>query len=147
MKRSPSTLLYLSHYFKLHRSEYYDRLQAIRDAGDWEGWLKFYLRGVFEVSQEATETARHIVKMREDHRQMIMDLLGGGAANGLTLLESLYWKPIVSVKEVVQITSLAYPNANNLAQRFVEMGLLREMTGQKRNRRFIYDPYFNLFPT
>lgn len=139
-------LLYLSHYFKLNRSEYYDRLQAIRDEGDWEGWLKFYLRGVFEVSQEATETARLIIKMREDHRQMVTDRMGGGAAKALTLLESLYWMPIVSVKEIVRITSLSYPNANNIAQRFVEMNLLREMTGQKRNRRFIYDPYFNLFP-
>ena len=140
-------LLYLSHYFRLHRDEYYDRLQAIRDTGNWEGWLKFYLRGVSEVSQQATETARRIVQMREDHRQMVTDRMAGGAGKALTLLESLYWMPIVSVKEIVKITSLSFPNANNIAQRFLEMNLLREMTGQKRNRRFIYDPYFNLFPT
>ena len=139
-------LLYLSHYFKLNRSEYYDRLQAIRHGGDWEGWLKFYLRGVFEVSQQATETARRIVQMREDHRQMVMNRMGGGGAKALALLESLYWMPIVSVKEIARVTSLSYPNANNIAQRFVKMKLLREITGQKRNRRFIYDPYFNLFP-
>lgn len=139
-------LLYLSHYFKLNRSEYYDRLQTIRHGGDWEGWLKFYLRGVFEVSQQATETARRIVQMREDHRQMVMNRMGGGGAKALALLESLYWMPIVSVKEIGRVTSLSYPNANNIAQRFVKMKLLREITGQKRNRRFIYDPYFNLFP-
>jgi len=77
---------------------------------------------------------------------MVADQMGGGAGNALTLLESLYWRPIVSVKEITKVTSLSYPNANNIAQRFVEMNLLREITGQKRNRRFIYDPYFNLFP-
>ncbi len=77
---------------------------------------------------------------------MLMDQMGGGAAEALALLESLYWRPIVSVKEIAKVTSLSYPNANNMAQRFGEMNLLREMTGQKRNRRFIYDPYFSLFP-
>ena len=54
-------LLYLSHYLKRHRSEYYDRLMAVGEAGDWEGWIKFFLRGVAETAEEATETARAIV--------------------------------------------------------------------------------------
>ncbi len=62
-------LLYLSHYFKQHRSEYYERLQSIRESGDWEGWLKFFLKGVDEVSQEAAATAKQIVRLREEHRE------------------------------------------------------------------------------
>ena len=68
-------VLYLSYYFKRHRSEYYERLQAVRDYGAWEEWLDFFLRGVIEVSQQATETARRILVLREDHRQAITDAL------------------------------------------------------------------------
>src|SRR5208283_644880 len=71
-------LLYLSYYLKGRRSEYYDRLDAVRRDGDWEGWLKFFLRGVYEVSQSATSTARTILNLREQHRQAVTDV-GAGA--------------------------------------------------------------------
>jgi Fic family protein len=64
-------LLYLSHYLKLHRAEYYDRLMAVRTEGNWEGWLKFFLKGIFEVSESATITARAILNLREKHRELI----------------------------------------------------------------------------
>jgi Fic family protein len=138
-------LLYLSYYFKKYRTEYYDRLQAVRDKGDWEGWLKFFLRGVHEVSQEATATARKIVNLREAHRKLITDQFGGGAANALTLLERLYFRPVVSIQHVSDETGLAYANASNLVSRFEENGLLKEITGRKRNRKFAYLPYLDLF--
>ncbi len=138
-------LLYLSYYFKQHQTEYYGRLQAIHDQGDWEGWLEFFLRGVRETSEEATETARRIVRMREEHRQLVLERLGSGAGNALTLLESLYRRPIVSVQHAADTTKLAFPNANALIARMEELGLLREITGQKRNRRFAYRAYMDLF--
>ncbi len=140
-------LLYLSHYFRQHQSEYYDRLQAIRDAGDWERWLIFFLQGVRDVSIEATETARRIVSMREEHRHLITDKLGGSIGSGLALLDALYMRPIVTVPRVADITNLKYPNANNLVNRFEELGLLHETTGQRRNRRFAYKPYLDLLST
>ena len=138
-------LLYLSHYFKRHRTKYYDLLQAIRDTGDWESWLKFFLRGVFEVSQEATATAREIVTLRERHRQMITGVLGASTAKALALLENLYWNPIVSVHHVTDVTQLAYANANRLVEKMVDMNILQEITGRKRDRRFAYDSYLKLF--
>jgi Fic family protein len=138
-------LLYLSYYFKKHRSEYYDRLQTIRDKGDWEGWLKFFLQGVHEVAREATETARRIVNLRESHRDIITTKLRQRAANGLVLLELLYFNPIISVDFVIEGTNLTFPNANALVKQFCDVGLLSEITGQKRNRRFAYSPYLNLF--
>ncbi|MDI6852214.1 MAG: Fic family protein [Deltaproteobacteria bacterium] len=137
-------LLYLSYFFKRHRAEYYDRLQATRDKGDWEGWLKFFLRGVYEVAQEATDTARKIVNLREEHRQLITERLGRGAPKAHALLESLYFRPIVSVALVTKITGLTYPNANSLVKQFTQIGLLHEITGQKKYRRFSYDPYLEL---
>jgi Fic family protein len=138
-------VLYLSHYFKRHRQTYYDRLQAVRDAGDWEGWLVFFLRGVAEVSAEANDTARLILDLRERHRTTITHHLGRAAGNGHKVLESLYDRPIVSVSDVETLTGTSFPAANSLVERLVSAGILREITGRTRNRRFRYDPYVSLF--
>jgi len=138
-------VLYLSYYFKRHRQAYYDRLQTIRDRGDWEGWLAFFLRGVAEVSAQATETARRILTLREDHRMLITEHLGRAAGNGHRVLEHLYEHPIISVEQVRRVTGTSYPAANQLVRRLVEQGILTEYTGQKRHRRFRYDAYIRLF--
>jgi len=138
-------VLYLSHYFKQHRQEYYDCLQAVRDEGDWERWLLFFLRGLYDVSQQATETARQILLLRERHRELITDKLGRAAGNGHRLLEQLYTTPIVSVTEVQDLIGTTYPAANNLMRQFAKYGLVREMTGQRRHRRFVYQDYISLF--
>lgn len=138
-------VLYLSHYLKQHRREYYEHLQNVRDRGDWEGWLEFFLTGVAQVSEQATETARKILRMREDHRTLITEQLGYSAGNGHRVLETLYEHPIVSVNDVVKITGTTYAAANNMVKRLEELGLLEEMTGQARNRRFRYGPYIQLF--
>ncbi|MCA8936584.1 MAG: Fic family protein [Planctomycetes bacterium] len=138
-------VLYLSHYFKAHRQEYYERLQAVRDSGDWESWLRFFLRGVVQVSGEATNTARKIIAMRELHRLEITEKFGRAAGNGHRVLEYLYANPIVSVNDVQGRTGTTYPAANSLVGKLVDTGILKEFTGQARNRRFIYDPYIKLF--
>ncbi len=138
-------VLYLSYYFKRHRQAYYDHLQAVRDAGDWEGWLAFFLRGVAEVSSQATETARRILELREKHRALIAEHLGRAAGNGHRTLEHLYKRPIISVKEVRSVTGTSNPAANQLVQKLVEQGIVNEITGQRRNRRFRYEAYIRLF--
>jgi Fic family protein len=138
-------VLYLSHFFKQHRTEYYERLQTVRDHGDWEGWLAFFLRGVVAVSREATETARRILALRENHRAAVTTGLGRAAANGHRVLEHLYQRPIVSVAEVQSLTGITYPAANNIVSRLVGLGILQEATGYKRNRLFRYQPYIAIF--
>lgn len=138
-------VLYLSYFFKLYRQEYYDHLQYVRDQGDWESWLTFFLTGVFWVSQQATHTAQRILTMRENHRQIITDQLGRTAANGHRVLEHLYQKPFISVAEVQGLLESTYPVANNIVTKLIEHGILQEITGRKRNRRFEYTDYVNLF--
>jgi len=138
-------VLYLSHFFKQHRQEYYDCLQAIRDEGDWERWMRFFLEGIFEVSQQAAETARQILLLRERHRQIITESCGRAAGNGHRVLDFLFELPIVSVREVQDLTGSSYQAANNLVAQFVQQGVLHEMTGQRRNRRFLYSEYIRLF--
>jgi Fic family protein len=138
-------VLYLSYYFKKHRQLYYELLQATRDTGDWEGWLDFFLKGVAEVSAQATETARRILSLRESHRASIAANLAYVAGNGHRVLEHLFARPIVSVNEVRDLIGTTYPAANQLVERLVALGILEEMTGQARNRRFRYAPYIRLF--
>jgi Fic family protein len=138
-------VLYLSHWFKLHRTRYYELLQNIRDKGEWEEWIKFFLEGVASVSLEATETARSIVAMREDHRRIITDRFGRSAGNGLRVLESLYTHPFIDTTAVREKLTLSFPAASELIQRFVDAELLVEITGRERYRVYQYFPYVRLF--
>ncbi|HXA43315.1 MAG TPA: Fic family protein [Candidatus Solibacter sp.] len=137
-------LLYLSSYLKEHQAEYYRRLQEIRDDGAWEEWMKFFLTGVFEVSQEASRSAQAIIKLREEDRGKVTKNLGRGAGAGLQLLESLFQLPVVSVQRAAAAADLSFANANRLVSTFLELGILREITGRRRNRVFAYDAYLGL---
>jgi Fic family protein len=138
-------VLYLSHYFKQHRAEYYERLQAVRDRGEWEQWLTFFLNGVVQVASEATETARRVLRLRESHRATITERFGRVAGNGHKVLESLFDRPIISVENVVALTGTSFAAANGLVARMVAAGIVVEMTGFARNRRFRFDSYVRLF--
>lgn len=137
-------LLYLSHYLKAHRTEYYDRLTAIRAEGNWEGWLKFFLRGVDEVSNSATRTARQILLLRENHRGLVIARLGN-TPHGARLLDFLYQQPIVNVRTVERHLGCTYATANKLVEQFSALGILREVTGARRNRLYRYTDYLSLF--
>lgn len=136
-------LLYLSYYFKLHRTEYYDRLTAIRRNGDWEGWLRFFLSGVVATAEEATATAEEIFELRERHRSLILDENLG--QNGLKLLAHLFQHPLVTVTGAANVIGTTFVTANRLVSRLEELEILREVTGRKRSRIFRYEPYVTLF--
>lgn len=138
-------VLYLSHYLKRHRQRYYELLQSVRDEGRWEAWLAFFLQGVREVSFEAAETAGRILRLREAHRTALTDGLGRAAGNGLRVLDALYDRPIVSVEDVRKVTGTTYAAANDLVARLVELGVLVEITGRARNRRYRYEQFVALF--
>ncbi len=137
-------LLYLSEFFKSNRQEYYDKLHATHEKDDIESWLKFFLTGVIQTAQNATETARKIVKRREADIRKITNL-GRSSEKSILLLNHLYKSPLVRVKDVEKITDLKNPNALVLIDRFVSLGILKETTGKKRNRIFAYQDYINLF--
>jgi len=134
-------LLYLSYYLKRHRATYYDRLMGIRLDGDWEGWLRFFLDGVAETAEEATDTAGAIVALRDAHVREVQNL----GANGLRLLDLLYRQPLINVKLVTDVLSVSSPTAGKLIDAFGALGILNEVTGYRRNRVFRYTPYLRLF--
>lgn len=136
-------LLYLSHYLKRHRAEYYDRLMAVREAGDWEGWLRFFLRGVRETAEEASATARAILRIREEHRARVAAQRLGD--NGQRLLDLMFERPMLNVNLVRDSLRVTFSTANRLVDQFEEAGLLEEITGGQRRRRFRYRLYLVLF--
>ena len=137
-------LLYLSHYLKFHRAEYYDRLMAIRNDGHWEAWLKFFLKGVGEVSRSATETARRILELRQKHLALVRDKVPN-QANAVGLLDYLFEQPIVTARLVEERLGCAFMTADKLLKQFAELKIVNETTGGQRNRRFEYYPYLALF--
>lgn len=136
-------LLYLSHYLKRHRSQYYDRLTAIREEGDWEGWARFFLAGVAETAEEATTTAKSIVALREQHRAAVDE--AGLGLNGLRLVDFLFERPLINVNLVRSHLDVSFVTANKLVERLESLGLLDEITGGRRNRVFRYTPYLANF--
>ncbi len=138
-------VLYLSHYFKQHRERYYYELQSVRDAGTWERWLDFFLTGVIEVGEQAAETARRVLALREDHRNRINEGFGRATGSGHRVLEYLFEHPVVSVKDVQKLTGTSYPAASGLVGRMVQSGILNEFLGRSRNRAFMYTSYVGLF--
>jgi len=135
-------LLYISLYLRQHRAEYYSRLMAIREKGDWEGWLLFFLRGIHEVAHQATDTARRIVHLREAHQAL---LKVKSTVNALALLDLLYEYPVFPVRFVAERLKVSRATVYNLVKTLVSLGLLQEVSGRSRNRYFSYQPYLKLF--
>jgi len=129
-------LLYLSYYFKKYRLEYYDRLMAIRTDGDWEGWLAFFLTGIVEVSKQATETAAALVELAEMDRAKIMERTRTN--NAVLLHEILLESPVINTADVEGKLGVTHPTARSLVNTLVSIGVLEEITGQERYRKWKY---------
>lgn len=136
-------LLYLSVFLRRNRAEYYDRLMAVRDSGDWESWIRFFLRGVAETAEEATSTVREILDLREMHSRALAD--EGLGLNAMRLHDLLLTQPRLTVGVAADRLNIAFPTANKLIERFTELKLIEEITGRRRNRIFSYEPYLALF--
>lgn len=136
-------VLYLSTYLKQHQRDYFRCLTAVREDGDWEGWLKFFLTGVADSAADAAATATRVHQIREQDRQRLLD--AGGQRQELALLDRLYRQPIVNGAWVERELAVAKATANKLLARMENAGVLRETTGFKRNRLFRYDEYIDVF--
>lgn len=137
-------LLYISYYFKKNRTEYYDRLMNIRTKGDWEGWVKFFLEGVAQVADEATQSASEIMKLKE----MIMEKIQketSGKANSVLLLDLLFRMPIITINVVKDELKVSYPTAKALTEHFREAKIIRCIDDSiLRNKRYIFTEYVTI---
>jgi Fic family protein len=136
-------LLYLSLYLKSHRAHYYDLLQRVRMEGDWEAWLGFFAEGVRETAESALVTARRIVEIFEADRQKIQGHRRS-VGSALRVHAALQQRPVVSVARLVDATALSAPTVRAALERLEGLGIVREMTGKRRNRLFGYERYVAL---
>lgn len=136
-------ILYLSLYFKSNREQYYYELQQVRETGNWESWLRFFLIGVQEISAQATETARKILLLIQTDRNKLTDI-GRAAGSALQVHQYLEKKPLAVIPEVVKALSLSTPTVTAALQNLEKLGIVRETTGKQRGRIFVYDSYLKI---
>ncbi|MFH0732392.1 MAG: Fic family protein [Candidatus Omnitrophota bacterium] len=136
-------LLYLSHYFKQNRLEYYDRLMNVREKGDFESWIEFFLEGVKETAQEACEASYKILKLKDADRRKISEIYKESSKTAL-LHEKLFDRPVISIKDIAAIINTTFPTANSICSKLIKLGILKEVTGKERNKLFTYKSYLDI---
>jgi len=138
-------LLYLSAFFEKNKGLYYDNLTLVRSKNNMKQWLKYFLVGVAETAENATQTLSDVLELKARLESNITLNFGKRVNNATILLQHLFKKPIVHVNQVKDVTNSTYKTANDLVTEFVSAGILKEMTGQSRNRVFVFDEYLKLF--
>jgi Fic family protein len=138
-------LLYLSTYFEKNKSLYYDNLTRVRTHDDMQQWLKYFLVGIEQTASEAVGRLRQMMALKEQMEKKLPELFGRRSHKAQSLLNNLFEHPVISVEDAAKICQCSYKAANDLVAQFQTNGYLREMTGQSRNRLFIFDEYLNIF--
>jgi Fic family protein len=136
-------LLYLSYYFKKNRQEYYDRLNMVRNTGNYEQWVDFFLKGVVDIANSAMDTARRILELQSRHRRLLWEKkISSPIAVGI--LEQLFFTPVVSIGQTAERFDISYQAASTIVSQLEKAGILRETTGRKRDKRFVYNDYLDI---
>jgi len=136
-------MLYLSLYFKTHRREYYELLQTVRQNGDWEAWLAFFLTGVIETSAQAVRTVRRLQDLFGRDREKVQQL-GRASGSALRLLHFMQTRPLCSIARAADAMSVTVPTVTAAIKNLQDTGIIRELTGQRRNRLFVYQEYIRI---
>jgi Fic family protein len=136
-------ILYLSLYFKAHRKRYYELLQNVRDTGDWESWITFFLEGVVETAAQATQTARQLIALFEIDGEKVARL-GRPATSTSRVHELLQKRPLLSIPAATKELALSEPTVAKAMQHLVGLGIVREVTGKRRRRVFAYVRYLDI---
>ncbi len=137
------SILYLSLYFKRNRQQYYELLQRVRTEGVWERWLEFFMTGVLETAEQATDSAKSILRLFEKDRAKI-ETLGRPAGSALRVHLLLQQKPIVSVPMAAKALKVTEPTVRSSLAHLEKLGIVQEMTGGQRNRMFMYNKYLRI---
>lgn len=138
-------LLYLSKFLERHKSTYYDNLTGVREKNDMIRWLEFFLIGVRDTAIESANALNDVLKLKHDLELTIREEWGRRANSALILLEHLFKNPAVEIKQVEEVCNLSAKAAGGLVRSFEDAGILNEITGQSRNRIYLFDSYLKKF--
>lgn len=138
-------LLYLSAFFEKNKSLYYDNLTFVRTRNDMQQWLKYFLVGVAETATQASDTLGRILQLKVSTEKTIGENFGRRAPSAYLLLNHLFKEPVISVDAAVKVMKTTYRPANALVAMLQQHNILKEITGQTRNRLFVFAPYLRIF--
>jgi Fic family protein len=136
-------ILYLSLFFKKHRRLYYDRLNGTREDEGWTAWMDFFLQGVRDTANQAARTASNIDKLFRTDKEKI-EHFGRGAASGMLIYRHAQVNPLFSIKSAAREMKVSFPTASAAVARMLEAGILRESSGKRRDRLFLYSKYLDV---
>lgn len=136
-------LLYLSLYFKANRQAYYDHLQDVRETGNWEGWIAFFLTGVIDTANQATQTAKHMMQLFETDRICIEES-GKSTAAVLSIHSFLQKHPVTNTTQIKKACGVSLPTVLRGLSTLEQLGIVHEITGKERNKVFAYRQYLDI---
>lgn len=136
-------LLYTSLYFKLHRQQYFDSLMLVRNKGDYESWLHFFLQGIIWSADYAITKIKQIIELQETLKNKLLSEKRA-SLRSIQLLDFLFQKPLVTIASLKEELHLTFQGASDQVSLFMELNILEELTGQKRARRFAFAPYLQI---
>ncbi|HEC13420.1 MAG TPA: Fic family protein [Acidiferrobacteraceae bacterium] len=135
-------MLYLSAYLKAHQQEYYDRLMQVRNSGNYEAWTRFFLEGIITVSGLVVQTTRRIQSLESTDTERL--LKAGVGHSGLLLMRLLLKQPVLRVKDVEKSVGVSYTKANNIVAIAERLGMLKQISKGRRNRKYAYQAYIDI---
>lgn len=137
-------ILYLSDFFERNRDLYYDNLMKVRVKDDIMQWFKFFLVGVIETAKNSIDTFSKVVKLQKEVDEKLQSL-GSRAYNARTVLNYLYKRPLLSVNKVAEICEMSLPSAYKIVGDLEELKILKEKTGAKRGKQYLFEEYLDLY--
>jgi Fic family protein len=138
-------LLYLSSYFEKNKGLYYDNLTVVRNRSDMLQWLKYFLVGVEQTATLAVETLSNVLKLKTELEQNLQVNFGRRSTTAQLLINSLFVSPAITVDDALKVCGISYKATNDLIALMCKHKILSEITGQTRNRVFVFAPYLNIF--
>lgn len=137
-------ILYLSDYLESHRRSYYDKIMGVRFSDDVASWVKFFLEGVIVTAEKGTVALNEIMALQKEYEEIIKEM-GSRSANALKLIDSLYQNPFIDITKTASIIGQSFPTAKTLIENLVEKGILSEITGGRRGKKYVMSKYINIF--
>ncbi|MBR1775203.1 MAG: Fic family protein [Bacteroidales bacterium] len=137
-------ILYLSDYLESHRRSYYDKIMNVRFDDDVVGWVKFFLEGIIATAEKGTTALNDIMVIQKEYEEEIKSM-GTRSVNALKLIDSMYQNPFTDITKASSIIGQSFPTARNLIEGLTKKGILSEITGGKRGKKYVLSKYMHIF--
>ena len=134
----------MSYFFKKNRNKYYELLNNIRIKGEFEEWIKFFIDGICEISEDAITSIQKIVELKKNDMEKIRQFSSGNISNLLLVYEYLLKHPFVESEDIKNLASVSKPTVNKLLENLMDMEILELVEDKKRYRQYVYKKYVDI---